>query len=304
MYRRNQRQFCFGDSLHLWIVLNQFVGFWPYRKTARSFVKSKYHLFATAKCFVIFAFLFNSFNALLQRNIERTNYFTGVLTGISSTQILSWVILSACHNDQLLRLFYSFDKFDWAFHKLSGSIPSKKFYEFGRVKLLLAILVTDSLCFFILMIYDTNSKILKSIIIAILRFGFLLSHFSFVILYFHIVESSKLRFVALKTIWHEFIVTKIHRPFLHSHLSAKVAEIISLYNQLLSIVDSINVCLGTRLALLYFSMFYNACMYFYLICNGKRVSTVIFLGYPLATIIHVTLTTQNMISSVGKMIDE
>ena len=297
----NRHKTLFSDSLRLWILLNRILGFWPYHRSAASFVQSKYHFFFSMRCFSLFALMFYFFNTFLDRKLERTNLFGHLFTFIGGGLIFLWILLSVWNNNRLVQLFQSIDKFDDVLKKnLSRSIPLTKFYRFPVIKFLFAAFSFDFVCFIVLMHIDTK-KVVSACIISILRFGFRLSHFFFVILYCHTIQSLKLRFLTLKSVWQEIVVTNTHRPFLHSHISVKMDEIKLSYHYLLVTVNNTNICFGSRIALLYTMMFYYACMYFYMICIGHRFTAIVFLSYPLIIIVQITSITQNMISAVSNI---
>lgn len=292
----------FADSFYWWILLNRFMGLWPYNRQARGFVKFKYHFLVTVLGCVLFFLLLYFFHATLRREVEISVAGT-VIMFINYASTLSWILVTVVNNDALLQLFHSFDEFDESLKKYSyRSTPMKKFYQFRCIRFLSVLFILETFAFTITMSYDAeNLRLTSAALRALLRCAYRLNHFFFVLLYCHIIESLRLRIVLLRSVWYESVLAKAHQTRHHPHIFARINEIRLLFHRLLTIVDWINVSLGSRLALAYAGMLYNICLYFYFVRSFNNFSPSVLLGYPFAVIVQLTLMTQNTISLVSSV---
>lgn len=296
-----RRQTYFADTMYLWILLNRIIGFWPYNLGPFP-IKSKYYYILALQCFSIFVVLEYSFSSLMRQNVGKQNYFSIIFEYFNRTLIFIWVILGLANNDRLAQLINMLDDFDNLLKKLMNrSIPLTKFYEFRRVQFLIVMFAFDFLYFTFLMLELHKQRMLTAFTLSGIRLGRRWGHIFFLILYCHILESLRLRFDAIKTVWREIIASKIHIPFLHSRISTKMNEIQVLYHRLLYIVDGVNTSLGSRLCILHTMMFCNSLIYFYMMCNGNKPG-ITLLSYGVIIVILVIFTTWSMISSVSDFV--
>lgn len=282
------------ENLKIWIYTCQLLGFFSYRNNSRKFTKNRHHLIDTFRCALLYLgneIYFSGFKS-------KYNYFGWILVAVDFIFTLIWTILFIRNNPRLIATYKLFDTFDDAFKKITKmDFNQKPCFKNKTVILAFVLFIMDYFSMFYCVLY-LRGNITFSCITAISRAIQRSVMAIFLIGYLYLLHSIQIRFKKLQDLWMLNVESKVGNVYKNFQMINDMNDIKSLYIHLTDIVESMNLCFGSRLAVMFAQVFYLILLYFYMICTGLPV--IIFLvPFYISVIFFVTLCAQNLYESVS-----
>lgn len=284
-----------SENITIWTIICQILGCFSYKITNKSnFIQNRFHYFDTFRCLLLYLgneIYFSRFKA-------KYNYFGWILVAVDFFFTMIWLILFIKNNHRLISLYKLFDTFDNSFEQITKqNFSQKPFYKNKIVILILLLFVMDYFSMFYCVLYlrsDITYALTTAISRALQRSVIPL----FLTGYLYLLYSVKIRFEMLQDMWTCNVEIKVNSNSKQFQMIKDLNDIKTLYVQLIGVVESMNLCFGSRLVIMFAQLFYFILLYFYMICTGLPV-VVFLLPFYILLILIVTLCSQGLYESVS-----